>query len=319
VTRVLFVDDEPALLRGFERGMATLRPSWQAAFAAGGTDALALVEREPYDVIVSDLSMPGMDGVELFTRVRRRQPGITRIVLSGHASSMPPPQALSVVHQWFGKPRTTRQLRTALDVAIWARSLVDDVHLRDVLLGALTVRVSETAARAVRGATGDELARIVAMDPGLAAKVLQTANGSFFGDAQRVTCIRTAVSTIGDDGVRTIASQVCEAAPTMPSTTLHASHIAMIASELAPPALRADAYAAGLLHEVARLLPGSGADPHLVARASGLLLASWQLPLEVARAVAHQLDPETSPVPDDPILDALVRAKALARSSYVAA
>jgi CheY-like chemotaxis protein len=319
VTRVLFVDDEPALLRGFERGMAALRPSWQAAFATGGTDALALIEREPYDVIVSDLSMPGMDGVELFTRVRRRQPGITRIVLSGHASSMPPPQALSVVHQWFVKPRTTRQLRTALDVALWARSLVDDAHLRNVLLGALTVPASEATVRGVLAATGDELARIVATDPGLAVKVLQTANGGFFGDAQRVTCIQTAVSTIGDDGVRTIASQLCDVVPSIPSATLHASHIAMIASDLAPPALRADAYAAGLLHEVARLLLGAHAEPHLVARASGLLLASWQLPREVARAVAHHLDPDTSPVPDDPILDALVRAKALARRSYVAA
>jgi CheY-like chemotaxis protein len=314
MSRILFVDDEPALLRGFERGMRTLRPPWEAVFAPSGPEALALLAETPCDVIISDLSMPGMDGVELLAAVRDRHPGVTRIVLSGHVSSMPAPLALAVVHQWFGKPRTTRQLGAAIATALWARTLVEDAALRDMLLGVPGAPAAEPTTRAIADVSGDELHRLVAGDPGLVAKLLQIANASFFGDAQRVTSIQTAIATIGTDGVRTIAAEVCRAAPVVPGLASHARHVAMAASELAPPALRDDAYTAGLLHEVGRLVLAPDAEPRLAARASGLLLASWQIPVEIARAVAYHLDPDASPEPGDPVLAALVRAKAHARN-----
>jgi CheY-like chemotaxis protein len=314
MTRVLFVDDEPALLRGFERGLTKLRSTWEAAFAPSGPAALAILATTPCDIVITDLSMPGMDGVELLTEVRARQPGVTRVVLSGHVSSVPPPIALAVVHQWFGKPRTTRQLAAAVEAALWARSLVADPALRDVLLGVPCAPTSELTTRHIADAVGEDLVRIVAADPGLTAKLLQTANASFFGDAQRVTSVHTAVTTIGVEGVRKIAAEVCDAAPMVPGFATHARQIAIVASEIVPPALCDDAYAAGLLHEIGRLVLAPEADPFLVARASGLLLATWQLPLEVARAVAYHLDPDASPVPDDPILAAVVRAKTLARN-----
>ena len=60
--RVLFVDDEPEVLDGLRDALRRYRRVWDMRFAGGGAEALALLEGEPADVIVTDVQMPGMDG-----------------------------------------------------------------------------------------------------------------------------------------------------------------------------------------------------------------------------------------------------------------
>jgi CheY-like chemotaxis protein len=68
--RVLFVDDEPAILSSLKRLMHRERASWDAAFANSGREAIAAFEQEPFDVVVSDMRMPEMDGADLLARIR---------------------------------------------------------------------------------------------------------------------------------------------------------------------------------------------------------------------------------------------------------
>ena len=63
--RILFVDDEPKLLQGLQRMLRSMRHEWDMAFASGGREALEMLEQTPYDVVVTDMRMPGMDGVQL--------------------------------------------------------------------------------------------------------------------------------------------------------------------------------------------------------------------------------------------------------------
>jgi CheY-like chemotaxis protein len=60
VKRVLFVDDEPKILEGLQRLLRPQRYEWKMAFADGGEAALALLAHEPFDVVVTDMRMPGM-------------------------------------------------------------------------------------------------------------------------------------------------------------------------------------------------------------------------------------------------------------------
>ena len=79
--KILFVDDEPILLQGYQR---LLRKEFQLSTAVGGAAALLLVKREgPYGVVVSDMRMPEMNGVELLARVRKLAPDTVRIMLTG--------------------------------------------------------------------------------------------------------------------------------------------------------------------------------------------------------------------------------------------
>ena len=79
---ILFVDDEIRLLRSIERGM--LDEPYRLLFAESGKDALKLLEVNEVHVLVTDMRMPEMTGLELLKLVKDRYPHIVRLVLSGY-------------------------------------------------------------------------------------------------------------------------------------------------------------------------------------------------------------------------------------------
>jgi DNA-binding NtrC family response regulator len=114
--RILFVDDEPRVLRGLERALGGQRDGWDMSFADGGEAALALCDQPlGFDVVVSDIRMPGIDGVALLREVRHRLPQATRIALTGHADS---DEALSgLVHGFLAKPCDPQELCSVIESA----------------------------------------------------------------------------------------------------------------------------------------------------------------------------------------------------------
>ena len=79
MTRVLFVDDETRVLEGLQRMLRARRHEWEMVFADNGPSALEACDRLPFDVVVSDMRMPGMDGASLLSEVQRRHPDTVRI------------------------------------------------------------------------------------------------------------------------------------------------------------------------------------------------------------------------------------------------
>lgn len=81
--KILFVDDDPNLLSGIQR---QLRKLFVIETALGGEDGLEAVKsRGPYSVIVSDLRMPGMDGIQFLSRVKKLNSDSVRMMLTGNA------------------------------------------------------------------------------------------------------------------------------------------------------------------------------------------------------------------------------------------
>jgi DNA-binding NarL/FixJ family response regulator len=81
--RVLLVDDDPVLIDGYVRTLAAARPDWVLSTATSGRDAMRLMERQAVDVLVTDLEMPGVDGLDLLHWTRHYLPQVRRIVVSG--------------------------------------------------------------------------------------------------------------------------------------------------------------------------------------------------------------------------------------------
>jgi DNA-binding NtrC family response regulator len=80
---VLCVDDEPGILAALRR---VFRPyGYRVLTASSGEDALELLEHEGVSVVISDMSMPGMDGPAFLEVVRRRWPDTVRLLLTGHS------------------------------------------------------------------------------------------------------------------------------------------------------------------------------------------------------------------------------------------
>lgn len=91
---VLFVDDDEIMLRSLERGL--FDEPYDMRFAKSGAEAVETLQREEVQVIVTDMCMPGMDGLELLKTVKEKYPGIVSVVLSGFA---PTADLMSPVHQ----------------------------------------------------------------------------------------------------------------------------------------------------------------------------------------------------------------------------
>ena len=79
---VLFVDDDEAVLRSLERGL--LEESYDKLFAGSGEEALEILKHNNVDLIITDMQMPEMNGLELLRIAGKKYPGINGIVLTGY-------------------------------------------------------------------------------------------------------------------------------------------------------------------------------------------------------------------------------------------
>jgi CheY-like chemotaxis protein len=122
--RVLLVDDEPNLLLTLRR---MLFGRYELELATSAEDALQLlVNRPPFEVIVSDMRMPGMDGSQFLARARQLNPDAVRLVLSGHSDLEAAVRAINdgQVFRFLIKPTPRDKLVEALDAAVGQHRLV---------------------------------------------------------------------------------------------------------------------------------------------------------------------------------------------------
>jgi len=124
--RVLIVDDDQNLLDSAAR---LLRGDMEIFTAASGKEALAVLDScGPFAVIVSDLKMPGMDGIELLSRVSRSHPDTVRVLLTGHADMQAAIDAanLGYVYRFLTKPCPPEVLRLEVKNAVAFADLLRD-------------------------------------------------------------------------------------------------------------------------------------------------------------------------------------------------
>jgi DNA-binding response OmpR family regulator len=100
---ILLIDDEEAFVTTLQERLEMRGFSCRVAF--NGESGLEMIALHPPDVIVLDLRMPGMSGVEVLRRIRRQWPGLPVIMLSGHGSDQDFETCLSLgAAQYHKKP-----------------------------------------------------------------------------------------------------------------------------------------------------------------------------------------------------------------------
>ena len=122
--RILFVDDDRNLLAAMQR---TLRKRFNFDIAAGGEEALQLVkDKGPYAVVVADMSMPSMNGVELLEAIHGVAPDTVRVMLTGNADQRTAAEAVNRgnVFRFLSKPCSPEELSATLDTALKQYELV---------------------------------------------------------------------------------------------------------------------------------------------------------------------------------------------------
>lgn len=315
---ILFVDDEQDILDGLRSVLRCERARWRMSFALGGEAALAALEAGTFDVIVTDMRMPGMDGLALLEAVRDRHPSVARVVLSGQADLPVVMSASAIAHQYLVKPCEPESLRAVVERALVLQAVLGDPQVRALVGGLGTLPSAPAAYRALSAALGDPdveiraLAAIVEQDVGLSSRALQLANSAYLGLAQRVSSIEAALRCLGLNTVRHLSLSVevfrsFGSDAGLDALERHALLTARIARALAPGGAAGEAaFAAGLLHDAGKLVllsrapaaiePARGGAARAAAERAALgadhagigayLLGLWDLPHDVVEPVA---------------------------------
>src|SRR5436853_6946052 len=127
---VMFVDDDPRILDGLRDLMRRNRKRWEMTFALGGEAALAECRKRRFDVIVSDMRVPDMDGATLLGHVRDEHPETARIILSGYTEPSAAMRAVPVAHQFLSKPCDAEVLERSIERACSVQGRMRNEQLR---------------------------------------------------------------------------------------------------------------------------------------------------------------------------------------------
>lgn len=327
---ILFVDDDRAVLDGLRRQLRRQRDLWDLRFVASGAAALGELTAGDVDVLVSDLRMPGMDGIELLERARAAHPGVIRVVLSGYADPRQEKAAFQVAHRFIPKPCDHSVLVAVLSQACAARALVADPHVHR-LVGRIerlpaVPRIFSQLALVLEDDRSDaaDVARVIERDAALVAAVLRVANSPMFAPADPVARVRDAVAYLGRRmvsnlvlGVSAFDSFAGTGLPTGFMRLFQANAMAAgnLVARLAERRDRDDAFVAGMLHDIGQLvmlvefgepyralveerregtsLVASEAERYGTShdRVGAYLLGLWGLPARVVEVVAHHHGP----------------------------
>jgi HD-like signal output (HDOD) protein len=347
---VLFVDDEIAILDGL-RARLHRATDWEMVFAVGGEKALALLEQRRFDVVVTDIRMPHMDGCALLETVSTRWPETVRMVLTGYSEQQQALNLVPLAHQFVSKPCESTQLRNRIERALQLHEFLQKPELRAAVgrvkrLPAMPrtyARLKTVLSR--EDASVADVARVVAADTAIAAKVLQMVNSAFFRLAKRISNVEQAVGYLGFATVKNLVlsaevfSQFASGAGVidLERLQLHVQRVATAAAALTHGTpLADDTLLAALLHDIGYLVLAQECPRELqlavkTAAAEGIplhdaerkvigashsevgayLLGLWGLPYSVVEAVAHHYQPHRVAHDEFDVLTALAMAHSL--------
>jgi HD-like signal output (HDOD) protein/ActR/RegA family two-component response regulator len=264
---ILFVDDERELLEGLRARLYKHRHDWNMAFALSGDEAIAAMQEKPFDLIVSDVRMPGMDGGQLLTVVKERWPETIRIIVSGYSDPVQAVRLTSLAHQYISKPCDGHQLENIIERCFNLRDLLSAEPLRQMVgrigkLPALPKTYGKLQnALAQPTVTAAIVGDIVNADAVIASKVLQITNSAFFRLRKPIARIKDAVTYLGFATIRNLvlSAEISShwKAPTSLSSIdpeqlqSHAQYAAAACKALAAGRVSPDdAWLAGLLHDI---------------------------------------------------------------------
>jgi two-component system probable response regulator PhcQ len=173
---ILIVDDEPAIVAALRR---TLRGhGYNIIGVTDPREALAILDREKVDIVISDIDMPEMSGLDLVARIRETHPEIVRILLTGRGTLDGALRAINdgEVLRFLTKPWDDDELRTTIEHAL---ARLEELRRAQIASAASTKR------RALLEALERE-------HPGIGS-VSRDASGAYVVDDRRIESVRHSV------------------------------------------------------------------------------------------------------------------------------
>jgi len=271
---ILFVDDDPLILRGFQRSMDEYCDNWDADFAISGKEAILKLSEHAYDAIVTDMHMPAMDGIQLLDAVSRRAPDVIRFVLSGNTSDAQILKSTHLIHQMIPKPC---ELEKIYDIVERACCLRDRLSAPELLRVITNIKRLPSVPRLYNQlleqlqsetASSQDVGKIIAQDAAMTAKILQLVNSAFFTISENVSSPQKAVTILGLNTIKSLVMGIqvfseYESQSKLPVSVdliwKHSLYVSNLASSLArslnlSSREQEDCRVSGVLHDIGILL-----------------------------------------------------------------
>ncbi|MCW8334840.1 HDOD domain-containing protein [Vibrio paucivorans] len=325
--RILLVDDERMILNGLKRALFGTR--WKIHTAESGADALAFLEENDVDLIISDMLMPGMDGAELLEKVSKLYPGIIRASLSGYSDPQITIKGGFFAHQAFMKPCEPAVIKEEVNRIADILALFPDRVIQNAIGTITSLPITPKLFFQVKrlleapNSSMHDVAKLISQDPAMCAKIIHISNNAMFRGRKEIKSVTEAITRLGSQVVTNIIAmlEIYSLSLNEPSKPLeeiqeHSLSVALLASSMVEPEIRDTTFLVGILHRIgeyvrmkiapdlmsAYLNPKTKGDDktHLEtylfqtksAQLGGYLLHFWGFPLPIIENVLLHDDPE---------------------------
>ncbi len=212
--RILFVDDEPKEIKKLRTMLGSMHQKWEMEFAISGEEALNFMDKSPFDVVVSDMRMPEMDGVKLLGIVMDRYPETVRII---HSDPLDPEIVLrssKSAHQLLMKPCSAETIKYTIERACKLQDLLRSETLRKLVAGIkklpslpqlYNLIVAEMQSE---DASLKKVGHIISQDVSMSAKILQLVNSAVFDLPRKIADPQQAAVYLGIDTLKALVLSI---------------------------------------------------------------------------------------------------------------
>jgi len=208
--KIMLIDAEHGSLLKTKGELAELDPFLKISPLTNARDALDLLARESHDVVITDLLLPGLDGLALLERVRRLYPTVIRIIVNSNSDHTVMFAAMNVAHQILQKPLNGPLLWSLISQTAAVSSLIRDDKMRAVVGGVSQLPPAPRVYSELSGllenpnCSIDDVVKLIGRDPAIAGRLLRLANSAFFSHREHSLDLRPSVVRLGFNTIRNL-------------------------------------------------------------------------------------------------------------------
>ncbi|GAX60222.1 signal transduction protein [Candidatus Scalindua japonica] len=275
IRRILFVDNNSNTSREFKETLSSVCREWMVESVVNGNAAMNIMSDTQFDAVISDILIPGMDGVKLLDFVNDRYPDTVRIIHSTFTEPEIVLKSKNTVHQFLMKPCSVETMKNTIERTCILRDLLGNEILKKTIARIRTLPSLPVLYNLIveeMHAPEPSLKKVgdlISQDISMSAKILQLVNSALFGLPQKITSPQQAVVYVGIETLKSLVlsfhvfSSLEDDADSCGFSLLKMWKHSLKTSRLAKDIARAEksdrkaaeeAMIAGMLHDIGKLV-----------------------------------------------------------------
>ncbi len=212
--KILFVGDNSGEVKKLKKMLKPMSHEWEMGFTVSGEEALNFMASSPFDVVVSNMDMPEMDGIELLDIVMERCPETVRIIYSEFSGPEIVLKSAKSTHQFLAKPCSADTMKYTIERACKLQDLLKNETLRKIVAGIkklpslpklYSLIVAEMQSE---DASLKKVGHIISQDVSMSAKILQLVNSATFDLPQKIANPQQAAVFLGIDTLKALVLSI---------------------------------------------------------------------------------------------------------------